>query len=67
MANRKKKRKPKQNGNVNKKHQREPLVIIQKQSDNKAAWMILIAEILKFLTLLWTELKELIINLFSSM
>ena len=67
MANRNKKRKPRKNSNANKKYQREPLVIIQKQSDNKAAWKILIAEILKFITLLWTELKEFIIHFFSSM
>lgn len=66
MAHRKKKRKPRKSSNANKKYQREPLVIIQKQSDNKAAWLILIAEILKFATLLWTELKELIIELFNS-
>lgn len=66
MANRKKKRKPKKNSNVNKKNQQKPLIIIHKQSDNIAAYMILIAETLKFLSLIWTELKEFIIELFSS-
>ena len=39
MANRKKKRKPK-NSNAKKKIQPKPLVIIQERSDNKGAWMI---------------------------
>lgn len=66
MANRKKKRKPK-NSNAKKKIQPKPLVIIQERSDNKGAWMILAAEILKFLTLLWTEFKNHIIEFFSQL
>lgn len=58
MANRKKKLKSKKNSNVSKKNQHKPLVIIQERSDNKAAWMIFIAGILKFLTLVWTEFKD---------
>lgn len=67
MANRKKKLKPRKNSNVNKKNQHKPLVIIQERTDNKAAWMIFIAEILKFLTLLWTEFKEQLIEFFSQL
>lgn len=66
MANRKKKRKPK-NSNAKKKIQPKPLVIIQERSDNKGAWMILAAEILKFLTLLWTDFKDHIIEFFSQL
>lgn len=67
MANRKKKRKPKQHSNAKKKQHCEPFIIIQKQSETKAAWIILIAETLKCLNLIWVELKELIINFFSSL
>ena len=66
MANRKKKRKPK-NSNAKKKIQPKPLVIIQECSDNKGAWMILAAEILKFLTLLWTDFKNPIIEFFRQL
>lgn len=66
MANRKKKRKPR-NSNTKKKNQPKPLVIIQECSDNKGAWMILVAEILKFLTLLWTEFKNPLIEFFRQL
>lgn len=66
MANRKKKRKP-NNSNVRKQSETKPLVIIQERTENKGAWMILIAEVLKFLNLLWTELKEHIGEFFSQL
>ncbi len=65
MASRKKKQKPK-NSNVNKRTQPKPLIIIQQCPNSKVAWMILVAEFLKFLTLLWTEYKKHIIEFFNS-
>ncbi len=66
MANRKKKQKPK-NSNVNKRTQPKSLIIIQQCPNNKGAWMILVAEFLKFITLLWSEYKKPIIEFFNSL
>lgn len=64
MANRKKKP---NNSNVRKQTEPKPIVIIQERTENKGAWIILITEVLKFLNLLWTELKEHIVELFSQL
>lgn len=66
MANKRKKRNPR-NSNVKKRNQQKPVIIIQERSKHHGEWIILANEILKFLNSHWTECKDQIVQFFSQL